>query len=567
MADPPVPPAEDRPPPFAEPVLEPVSRWRVSLVWLVPLVALAIGASLLVNNVLRAGPRIQIEFVTAEGLEAGKTEVRYKEVAVGRVESVGLNAQRTRVVVTVQLTRSAAGIAVEDSNFWVVRPRIGVGGVSGLGTLVSGAYIGVDAGVSTEERTEFTGLEMPPYMLRGEPGGSFVLRADDLGSLDVGSPVFYRRTQVGRVVGYTLDPKIDELTVKIFVQAPYHTLVTTQTRFWNASGVDLSLNANGLTLNTQTLTSVLAGGVAFAPAPGDTPRKPAADGSRFRLFNDRKAALAPIDGPPLPVRMVFDQSVRGLAPGAPIDLLGVEIGTVREISLQRDERRHRFPAQVLADIYPLRLSKPVDAGVPAPPGANEAAEAAALMQGLVRDGLRAQLQTGNLLTGQLYIALDFQGAQSAARPGTSLSVPGPITVPTAAGALSDLQMQVTQIVDKLNHVPFDGIGRDLQATLRQMNATLAQLTPQASQTMDDVQRAVSAARAAMVAAESAVARADHQLLDPDAPLQRGAEEALVELRRAAQSLRLLADSLERHPEALLRGKPVDPPGLGQGKTP
>jgi paraquat-inducible protein B len=225
-------------------------------------------------------------------------------------------------------------VAVEDTTFWVVRPRIGVGGVSGLGTLLSGAYIGVDAGISGNSRTEFIGLEAAPYILRGEPGASFVLRAADLGSLDVGSPVYYKRTRVGRVVGYTLDPARDELLVKIFVEAPYEKLVTPQTRFWNASGVDLSLSAGGLTLNTQTLTSVLAGGIAFAQ-PADAPKSPAAaSGSQFQLFNNRKAALAPLDGPALPVRMVFEQSLRGLNPGAAVDFLGVEIGNVSAVALQ-----------------------------------------------------------------------------------------------------------------------------------------------------------------------------------------------------------------------------------------
>ena len=221
-------------------------RLGLSLVWFVPIIALLVAGSLFVRTVILVGPRIDIEFATADGIEPGKTDVRYKEVVVGKVQTVSLRGDRKRVIVTVRLDRSAAGLAVKDTQFWVVRPRIGAGGISGLGTLLSGAYIGTDAGVSTESRESFVGLEGPPFVLRGEPGSVFVLRSDDLGSLEVGSPVLYRRTRVGRVVGYTLDPVLDEIAIRVFVEAPFHTLVTSQARFWNASGVDLRLSASGL---------------------------------------------------------------------------------------------------------------------------------------------------------------------------------------------------------------------------------------------------------------------------------------------------------------------------------
>ena len=204
-ADEPAPAAAAAPPAVAEPVIVRASRLRLSLVWIVPLVALAVGAILVVRTVLQTGPLITITFRSAEGLEPGRTEVRYKEVAIGRVASVGLSPDRGRVLVRVRLNKSVAELAVADTKFWIVRPRIGTAGISGLGTLLSGAYIGVDAGESTEEEKFFTGLEAPPFVLRGEPGRNFALDATELGSLDFGSPVFYRRTRVGRVVGYNLN--------------------------------------------------------------------------------------------------------------------------------------------------------------------------------------------------------------------------------------------------------------------------------------------------------------------------------------------------------------------------
>jgi paraquat-inducible protein B len=527
------------------PRVEPPRRFRVSLVWLVPLIALAIGASLLVRSVLLIGPRIEIEFLSAESVEPGKTEVRYKEVVIGRVETVQLRDDRKRVVVTVRLDRSAAGVAVKDTEFWVVRPRIGMSGVTGLGTLISGAYIGVDAGTSSEERTQFKGLEAAPLVLRGEPGAVFVLRAADLGSLDVGSPVYYRRTRVGRVVGYTLDADSDQLSIKVFVEAPYQKLVTTATRFWNASGVDVSIGASGLTLNTQSLVSVLAGGLAFEVPPWTPRGTAAAPGSLFTLASDRTLALAPEAGPPRAVRMVFEQSVRGLAPEATIDFLGVEVGRVRTVTLQFDPTRNRFPVEVTADIFPLRfgsIRRALLNGAPDHPDADPA-----MLQRLVDHGMRAQLRSGNLLTGQLYVALDFQPAKG--RVALSSDAAGVLTLPTAPGP--ELQPQIAEIVGKVNKIPFEQIGRSLQGTLQGAQSTIAQLTPEAQRALAEVQRT-------FVKAQSTLEALERGVIDPGAPLQRNLEDTLLELQRTSRSLRVLTDYLQRHPESLLRGKPPDP---------
>jgi paraquat-inducible protein B len=571
MADAPLPdPAPDAPAPappgvgasdLPRPRVENARRWNVSMVWLVPAVAIAIGASMLIRTVFLAGPRIEIEFKSADGVEAGKTEVRYKEVVIGKVVSVGLRDDRKRVVVVAQLNRSAAGFAVEDTNFWVVRPRIGAAGVTGLGTLFSGAYIAGDAGVATTTRTQFTGLEVPPFILRGEPGKVFVLHSDDLGSLDVGSPVFHRRTPVGRVVGYTLDADRDDLTLKIFVEAPFSKLVTRDSRFWNASGIDLTLNASGLSVNTQTLASVLAGGLAFDLPAGVSRSEPAPENAVFNLYSDRRAALAPPDGIAVPIRMVFDQSVRGLAPGAGVDLLGVDIGRVRSIALQYDGQRKRFPVEVVAEVYPLRLGPVRTALLRDASGGDDAV----VLQRLVANGLRAQLRTGNLLTGQLYVALDFipgtahgaSGAHatidghaaSSARAAAAV-VDGVVRMPTAPGTLSELQPQIAEIVQKMSKVPFDDIGRDLRTTLQHASTAIAQLTPDAQKALGEVQRTLARA-------QTTLDNLDRNVTDPNAPVQRNLEDTLVELQRTSRALRVLADYLQQHPEALLRGKPAD----------
>lgn len=558
---------------LAEPVLARQNRMRLSLVWIVPIVALVIGAVLVVRSMLQVGPEIEIEFRSAEGLEPGRTEVRFKEVVIGRVKRVRLGADRSKVLVSVGLVKSMEELAVEDTRFWVVRPRIGTGGISGLGTLFSGVYIGVDAGASTEYRSSFVGLDSPPLVLRGEPGRSFVLRADDLGSLDVGSPVYHRHLRVGRVVGYALEPGGKSLQIQVFIEAPNESLVTDRSRFWNASGVDVSLNAGGLNINAQSLAAVLAGGLAFANPEIDTAAPAAASGHRFTLFPSERVAMASEDGEPLRVRMVFRESLRGLEVGAPVDLLGVSLGTVRRFALLADARGGALPVEVVADLYPQRLG-PLrqqlrGTGTSAAGAADKTADDRLLLKALVTRGLRAQLRTGSLLTGQLYVALDFVPKAPAAVFEAQAALP---TLPTVPGALADVQTQIAEVAARLARVRFDEIGNELQETLKTLNRSggslqealgsantmIKQLTPEAQRALVGVQQTLSSAQQALNTAQQTLRSAETNLADPQAPVQRNTAQALAEMHRAATALRVLADYLQRHPESLLRGKAPDP---------
>ena len=553
-------PRQTPPQDYPEATVVPRRRMRLSLAWLVPIAALVVGAVLIARTVMQTGPTITIAFRTAEGIEAGRTEVRFKEVVVGKVTKVALSPNHEQVLVTVKLAKSAEGLAVEDTRFWAVRPRVGLAGVSGLGTLFSGTYIGVDAGVSKEDRLLFTGLEAPPPQLRGEPGRSFVLAAHDLGSLDVGSPVYYRRARVGRVVGYTLDPDRDTLAVQVVIAAPNDRLVTPQSRFWNAGGIDLTVNASGLTLDTQSLAAVVLGGVAFANPPGAAASAPAAaEGERFELFANRKSALAPPDGPPLRVRMVFEQAQRGLVPGAPVDMLGVEIGIVRSVALIDAPKSGVFPVEVIADLYPLRLGS-VRRNFVAPAGSADRADAL-FMKRAVDNGLRAQVRNGNLLTGQLYVALDFIPKSPTATLDARADPP---TIPTVRGTLSDLQPQLAEIVARLSKVKFDEIGGDLQQTLHNASAAtnglqeaLASATAAIRQLTPEAQQALAEVRKTLVSAQATLDNLDRNVTQGDAPLQRNFAQTLAEMQRAAQALRVLSDYLQLHPESLLRGKPAD----------
>ncbi|SAL73210.1 paraquat-inducible protein [Caballeronia terrestris] len=529
------------PPNLPEPVIEPRSRWLPSLVWVIPLVAALVGVLLVVKTVAGRGPTITISFVSAEGLEPGKTRLKFKDVDVGTVKTITLSKDHSRVLVDVQLTKEASDFAVKDTRFWVVRPRVAASGVSGLSTLLSGAYIGVDAGKSEEEQTHFVGLETPPAVTGDQKGHKFTLRGDSLGSIDIGSPIYYRRVQVGQVVGFKLDKDGTGVTMDVFVNAPYDQYVGTNSRWWHASGVDLRLDSSGLKLNTQSLATIVLGGIAFQTPPNQQPGTQAQNNMTFRLGSDETDAMRDPDGTPLRVVMNFNQSLRGLSVGAPVDFRGIVLGNVTNIGIEYDPKSRSFRMPVTLNIYPDRLGTRARETLPEP----RSRESEDLLHRLVDHGLRAQLRTGNLLTSQLYIALDFFPKAAPAKVNPSAD---PIELPTVPNTLDELQLQVASIARKLDKIPFDEIGANLNSSLKNANSLFKQLDTQVAPEARDT---LTAARKTFADAQST--------LQQDSPLQSDVHQALQELTRTLQSLNALSDYLERHPESLLRGKSGDKP--------
>ncbi|MDQ0570318.1 paraquat-inducible protein B [Variovorax paradoxus] len=519
-------------------------EWLPSLIWLIPIVAALVGVMLVVKILMERGPEIVLTFNTAEGLEANKTAVKYKDVQIGTVQSLRLARDRSHVRVTVQLSNEAKSFTAEDSRFWVVRPRLDTSGISGLGTLLSGAYIGADAGVSTETASEFKGLEVPPIVTRDASGQQFLLRATDVGSLDVGSPVYFRRIKVGQVAAYELDGDGRGVTMRIFVNAPYDKFVGVNTRFWQASGIDAQLSASGFTLRTQSLATILLGGIAFK-APDDAMGPLAKENTAFTLAEDETTAMKEPDGPPQTLLMYFNQSLRGLTPGAPVDFRGVVIGEVKSIGVEFDRAEREFRMPVLVQVYPDRLRR--RAGET---GVESRATQQERLRFLTEKGLRAQLRSGNLLTGQVYVALDFFPKA----PPVKIDVAkNPIELPTVANSLDEIQSQVQEIASKLNKVPYEQIAADLRTTLTALNKTLASTEQAVTRINTDVTPELAAA---MKDVRKTVNNAERTLAD-DSPLQQDMRQTLRELTRAAGSVRVLTDYLERHPESLLRGKPDD----------
>lgn len=494
---------------------------------------------MVVQNWLSAGPQITVSFETAEGLEANKTQVKYKNVVIGQVTAINLSEDHTRVIATVELDQHAEPFTREDTKFWVVRPRIGASGVSGVDTLLSGAFIGADAGRAEETRREFVGLEAPPPVTFGVKGKQFTLHTDDLGSLGIGSPLYFRRLQVGQVISFGLADDGKGVQVQVFVNAPYDNFVTDDTRFWNASGVDVSVAADGLTVNTESLSAILAGGIAFR-APNYSPdAKPAAEDSEFTLFSDMRRAMAPADGPPRYVQMRFDQPLRGLNVDAPVEFLGVPIGRVVSVKLDYDEQNKNFPVVVGAVIFPNRLGAAHDKLSHAL-GGNTEEHAARLMQMFVERGLRAQARTGNLLTGQLYISLDFDPRA----PQVAFDQQArPMVIPTIAGSFDKLQEQLQAMVDKLSKLPIESLADNLNGSLDELRQTLKQVNgdvlPQLQRTLERSEQTLQNA---------------NQALADGSPQRQQLGDTLEEVQRAVRSVRVLSDYLSRHPESLIRGR-------------
>ena len=552
MTDPKDPQAPNAAPPagageLPTPVIEPRKRWAPSLVWLIPLVAAVIGLSLVAKAVIERGPSVVIDFKTAEGLEAGKTKVKYKEVDIGTVKNIELSDDLSHVRVTVDLTQNAKRFAVKDSRWWVVRPRVAGGSVSGLSTLLSGAYIGADAGKSKDSSEHFVGLEVPPVVSTGQPGKPFVLHAADIGSLDIGSPIYYRRIQVGQVEAYSLDPDGKGVTLRVFVQAPYDQYVGSNTRFWHASGIDLRLDSSGFQVNTQSLASVVIGGIAFQ-APNDSGAGVMAKaGQEFRLAPDETTAMKAPDTHPMTVVFRFQQSLRGLAVGAPVDFRGITLGEVTSIGVEFDQATKQINMPVTVEVYPDRLRRR-DPKNNLPPDELASRQ---ILNSLVARGLRGQLRTGNLLTGQLYVALDFFPN---AKPARAEEVDNVVVMPTVPNTLDQLQLQIADIATKLDKIPFDSIGQNLDSSLHKLDKTLdsaqglfrqldGEIAPEAKATLSEAKKSFGAAE---------------RTLSEDAPVQQDVRQAMQELTKTLRSLGTLADYLQQHPEALLRGKPKDP---------
>ncbi|BAO44841.1 PqiB family protein [Thiolapillus brandeum] len=547
-----------------------------SFVWVVPIVALLIGLVLIYREYSSLGPSINIVFRSAEGIEPKQTEIRYRDVAIGKVKNVEFNDDLSQVVVTAQLQKGMDALLSRNTRFWVVRPRIGASGASGISTLLSGVYIAVDPGKGEGYTEDFVGLEEPPKILSDAKGRLFRLKAEQLGSISLGSPVYYRQIQVGEVTGYRLAEDGSHVDMDVFIDAPHDQLVRNTTRFWNVSGVGMELSPDGLNVQFESLVSLFAGGVAF-----DTPRSLekdtlAEEGSVFHLYDSRKKSEERSGRLKLPYVLYFDDSVRGLSVGAGVEFRGIPVGEVLDITLAKREDDQPVHIAVLIALEPDRVPFSKDVHYPVESDLDDDVRRKLFQKALdelVARGLRARLITGNMLTGQLVVDMDLEPEASLASIDYSGKYP---VLPTAPNSLSNITSSLVTLLGKLKRLPLDEMGNhllnfsegmdklvnnpdlqqsaeDLGQALKELNALVGTLNSKAPQIMDEIDGLGVDARHMVVQMEKMFQTLEKSLSDQGS---MGGElsRTMRELNAAARAVRGVADYLERHPEALLQGK-------------
>jgi paraquat-inducible protein B len=500
-----------------------------SLVWIVPVVAALAAVWIGLTTIRNQGPKVTIAFKSAEGLEAGKTKIRFNGVQVGLITAIRLGDDLESAIATAEMGPHTEKLLVKDTKFWVVRPQISGATISGLNTLISGDYIGMQRGVSQDTARHFTGLEDAPLEGGDVRGRFFTLKTPELGSLQRGTPIYYRRLRAGQIASYELDKEGKFLNVKVFVREPYDQFITADTRFWHASGVEMSLSTSGLKVQTESLLSILIGGVAFETPTDKTASPPAEENSLFALFKDRDEAFRPPPNDPQKYVLEFKQSVRGLAVGAPVEFGGISIGEVTDMQAQFSAKTYEHSEAVTIEIDPMRFGVKL---IDLPPGETSISDQKKLVDTLVARGMRAQLKSASLITGARFVSLDiFPDAPPVVLDWSQ----NPVRVPTASGQLESLEENLGSIVKKVNQMPFKDIGDNL------------------NQTLIDARGTIVGARGTLTNADNLLVTANH-FIAPDSAFDAELGSMLQHVGGAAQAIRLLADYLERHPEALIRGK-------------
>jgi paraquat-inducible protein B len=548
-------------PPTDVPRAELRSHHRFSWIWVTPVVAAGLVLYLGVQAMARRGPLITITFKTADGLTAQQTKVKHKAVDLGTVEDIALSPDMSHVSVRVRMDGRAAPLLTDRARFWVVRPRFASGNLagiaSGLETLVSGAYIEIDPGQppGREART-FTGLEDPPGVRSDEPGHLYVLHAEQLGSLTVGAPVFYRNVSVGDMLGYDLADGSNPIAIRIFVRAPFDRFVHADTRFWNASGLSIDRGAAGLRVEVESIQALISGGIAFiAPQERSEVAPPAPNDAAFTLYSSESAARAASYVHNLPCVAYFRSSIAGLVPGAPVQVYGVTVGVVTGTRLMANAPGDPWTARVTFDLQPERLLDSADAI-----GSTERTMRAAIARG-VDQGLRVVIDSTNFVTGEK--ALSLQHVPNA--KAIAIDHEGDAWVlPSQAGGVDNIVTSLSELATQLDHLPVREIGDDVRSALVAASATLRDVDQLARRADAGLAPALQRLPDIADQLQQAVQKANGALGEngygQNSGFQRNIERLMHQVNETARSVRLLADFLDRHPEALIRGRSTQAAG-------
>jgi paraquat-inducible protein B len=521
-------------------------RRRISLIWLVPLVTALIAGWLAWDTFSKRGPTIVVSFDTAEGLQAGQSQLKFRDVTMGTVKAIKVAPDLSKVLVTVETVREAAPLLTDKTIFWVVKPQLFAGNVQGLDTLLSGSYVGMLP--STEQgkaQREFVGKEDPPILQTATPGTTFRLHTKRLGSLSLGSPIFFRDLTVGTVLGWDQSNLNDGVTVSAFVRAPFDKYVHEDSLFWNASGVSLKFQSGGVRFQVESMKALLLGGVAF-DTPVDSKAPVAKAENRFPLYANADAATS-----------------AGF--GRHMQFVSYFTGSVTEVGLVYDPKTDKIRVPVHFRVEALRIANvaPMQ-GIP--PGV--------IATEMVRRGLRATLQTPNILTGSKVVALVLMPEAPKAemtRDGEAFVLPS-----DEGGGFDSITRGASELLSKINRIDFDAIGAniasaakgldatingpELKQTLASLNATMADVKDIAHKLDTDAGPALKRLPEISVQLQESLTRISRLAgslntgYGDDSRFYRDMSRLMVQLNDTARSLRTLTDMLSRNPEALIQGR-------------
>ena len=438
-----------------------VHRRRLSWVWLIPLASVLIGGGLLWTSLARRGPLIEVTFDSAEGLQAGQSQVKYKDMQMGTVEGFDLTPDHKHVVMSIRMTAKSEELLTDGAQFWVAKPRVYGGDITGLNTILSGSYVAMQPGEPGKPaQRDFKGLAEPPILIPDNPGRQFDLTALRLGAVQLGTPVFFHNLEVGKVVGWTLAKMAESVTLHIFINEPYDSWVRPDSWFWISSGITVRLGPEGVQLQIDSLKAAVLGGITFdTPARGDADANKAvasAAGESFKLYPNEGVAKTAAAARQALLASYFTGSVDGLGVGTQVTLQGMTIGDVTSVDLQysTDTGKTR-----------VRVGFTVSLALVRPYGNGPAQSFPEYWRKLVKDGLRVRLRGGNIITGQKELEMRLD----AAAPAAELQQEGDVQIIPAdnsgGGGLDDLSATATQLMAKINAMPFAEIGQNLNATL------------------------------------------------------------------------------------------------------
>lgn len=541
-----------------------VSKARFSIIWIIPIISVLIAGFLLWRSLYNRGPEILITFDTADGLTSGQTQVKNKAVTLGTVSSITLSKDMHHVDVRVQMNASASGLLTDKSRFWVVRPRINGASVTGLETLMSGAYIAFDPGARGGQRsTEFRGLESPPGIQSDQPGRTYTLVAPAIGSIGPGAPVFFRDVDVGEVLGYTLPPGgVGPVMIQFFVKEPYDHYLHTNTRFWNVSGVKVGFGAGGLKVQMQSIQALFSGGIAFSlnRTSNDDDATEAPANTIFQLYDDKESADNAGYHERVPVATYLSSSVSGLTVGSPVSMFGIQVGSVTDVKLQIDQTTGHARVRVAMDIQPERVLSPEQI---------HSDTMVSTLQALVANGMRASAASVSMLTGETNVSLDFV---KAAKDVKTYMEGNTLILPSQAGGISGIMQSLSTVSDKLAAMPLDKIGDNANNLLAHADQRIN--SPEVKQALVNLRDSLNSLHHLADNADKGLQplmkrlpemseQLDNTLKNAnkllasyggDTDFHRSLQSMVVQLGETARSLRFMTNFLANHPSSIVTGR-------------